>query len=358
MADDQTVGVRDSRPAIFIGGKEEPELSGGLLSLTIVENNSGLYRCESIFGNWGNKDNKIGFLYFDRRRLDFGKDFQVKLKDGAIFEGRIMGLEAGFPEGQSPQITVLAEDRFQDLRMTRRTRSFFDVSDADVFNQIASEHGLIPSVDLTGPTYKTLAQVNQSDLAFLRERARTIDAELWMEGRTLNARTRSKRNGGKLQLEHGGQLREFTVLADLAMQRTSVTVGGWDVSDKSELKYEATESAVSSELNGDQSGISILKSAFGERRESLAHTIPLNSQEAQSAAEAFLRMSARRFLTGRGVAETGVGLRVGAYVELKGLGPLFSGKYYLTEVKHVFDGKKGLRTAFRAERPGIGKGGN
>ena len=33
-----------------------------------------------------------------------------------------------------------------------------------------------------GPTYKTLAQVNQSDLAFMRERARSIDAELWMDG--------------------------------------------------------------------------------------------------------------------------------------------------------------------------------
>src|SRR5215510_14974398 len=125
MADDQTRGMRDSRPAILVGAKEEPELAGGLLGLTIVENNSGLYRCEANFGNWGNKDNQTGFLYFDRSKLDFGKDFQVKLKDGALFEGRIMGLEAVFPEGQPPQISVLAEDRFQDLRMTRRTRWFF-----------------------------------------------------------------------------------------------------------------------------------------------------------------------------------------------------------------------------------------
>src|SRR5262252_7055013 len=130
MADEQKSGMRDSRPAIFVGGKEEAELAGGLLGLTIVENISGLYRCEANFGNWGDKDNQTGFLYFDRKLLDFGKDFQVKLKDDTLFEGRIMGLEAGFPEGQPPQINVLAEDRFQDLRMTRRTRSFCDVSDA------------------------------------------------------------------------------------------------------------------------------------------------------------------------------------------------------------------------------------
>src|SRR5258705_8493580 len=41
-----------------------------------------------------------------------------------LFEGRIMALEGQFPEGRQPQLVVLAEDRFQDLRMTRRTRTF------------------------------------------------------------------------------------------------------------------------------------------------------------------------------------------------------------------------------------------
>lgn len=355
MADEQTTGVIGARPAILVGGREEPELAAGLLCLTIVETICGMYRCEAEFSNWGNKDGTITFLYDDRQLLDFGKDFQVRFNDQTLFDGRIMGLEATFGEGRPPQITVLAEDRLQDLRMTRRTRSFFDVSDADVFNQIATDHGLTPAVNVSGPTYRILAQINQSDLAFLRERARTIDAELWMEGRKLHAVTRARRNGGNLELKHGGQLREFTVLADLAMQRTSVTVGGWDVAGKAPLKFEATESVVSSELNGDQSGISILQSAFGERRESLAHAVPLNSEEAQTLAETYLRLSARRFLTGRGIAETNSGLRAGATVDLKGLSPLFSGKYYLTEVKHLFDGRIGLRTAFCAERPGIGQ---
>ena len=102
----------------------------------------------------------------------------------------------------------------------------------DVISQIANDHGLSPSVDVNGPTYKVLAQVNQSDLAFIRERARSIDAEVWMEGNTLNAKSHTGRNGADLEMTYGNELREFTVLADLAMQRTSVTVNGWDVSSK------------------------------------------------------------------------------------------------------------------------------
>jgi phage protein D len=353
---DDTTSLHDSRPVIYVGGKEEPDLGGGLLNLLISEHTTGLYRCEAKFGNWGQKSGKADFLYFDRRTLDFGKSFQVKLGGDTLFDGRIMGLEADFPEAGPPTINVLAEDRFQDLRMTRRTRTFADMSDSDVMNQIANDHGLSPSVSVNGPSYKVLAQVNQSDLAFLRERARAIDAEVWMDGSTLNAKSHSGRGNDTLQLKQGSELRSFCVLADLAMQRTSVAVNGWDVSGKQALQYEATDSAISSELNGDESGVSILSSKIGARKEALAHTVPLNSQEAQAEAETFFKLSARRFITGRGVAETKAKLRVGNKVELQQLGPLFDGKYYLIEIKHLFDSAKGLRTEFIAERPGIGRG--
>lgn len=355
MAAKGGTGLKVLRPAIVIDGQPKPELDGGLLRLEIIENTSGLYRCEAAFSNLGVKDGNSNFLYFDRRVLDFGKALQIKLNDEAMFEGKITALEACFPEGKAPEITVLAEDRFQDLRMTRRTRSFADVTDSDVLNQIAGDHGLRAEVSVSGPSYKLLAQINQSDLAFLRERARSIDAELWMDGSTLKAKPRTDRSTGATELSYGNKLREFTVIADTATQRTSVTVGGWDVSAKSELKFEATESAISGELNGDSGGASVLQSAFGERKESLVHTVPLTSRETQTEAEAYFKMSARRFVVGRGVAETTGQLRVGAYVDLKALGPLFNGKYYLAEVKHVFDLTKGMRTEFVAERPGIGK---
>jgi phage protein D len=356
MAEEQMSGLRESRPDFFVGGEEKPDLAGGLTSLVIAEDTSGLYRCEAKFSNWGTKDTKTDFLYFDRQVLDFGKDFQVKLAGNVIFDGRVMALEATFPEGQAPEITVLAEDRFQDLRMTRRTRTFADVSDSDVFSQIASDHALSPSVDVQSPTYKVLAQVNQSDLAFMRERARSLDAELWMDGKTLNVKARSSRNGSTVEMTRGNQLREFRVVADLAMQRTSVKVSCWDVPGKQSQAQEATDSVITSEVGNDESGVSILKSKIGERKESLAHGVALNSDEAKSAAETFFKMSARRFVVGYGVAETKSDVRVGNYVDLKELGPLFSGKYYLTETKILFDSAKGIRTEFRGERAGISRG--
>lgn len=320
-----------------------------------MEQTSGLYRCEATFGNWGLRNGAIDFLYFDRQTLDFGKAFKITLGTNLLFEGRITALEAHFGEARPPEIVVLAEDRFQDLRMTRRTRNFSDVRDTDVFSQIASDHGLSPSVRVNGPTYRVLAQINQSDLAFLRERARAIDAEVWMEGSTLHAESHSNRSAQPVELTHGAQLREFNVLADLSHQRTSIAVNGWDIAGKSALQYEATNSAISGELNGDDSGVSILQSSLGDRKEALAHMTPLNSGEAQAVAEAYFKMTARRFIVGRGLADTASQLRAGTRVNVKNLGPLFSGKYYLTEVRHLFDMVHGMRTEFIAERPGLGR---
>ena len=347
-----------ARPTINVAGQDKPELAEGLLSLLIVENTSGLYRCEATFGNWGTNNNTIGFLYFDRSLLDFGVTLKVKLGTDTIFEGRILGLEAHYPEGNAPELSVLAEDRLQDLRMTRRTRTFgvsTHVNDTQIMQQIATDHGLTAKVDVKGPDYKVVAQVNQSDLAFLRERARCIDAEVWVDGNTLNAQSHTGRDGGTLNMTYGRDLRSFSSLADLANQRTGVSVSGWDVAAKQGLKYKATDNIVSGEMHGDDSGRQILSSVFGEREEAYAHTVPLTREEAQAEAEAFFKMSARRFVIGRGIADANSQLRVGNYVNLLGLGPLFNGKYYLTEVMHLFDGTHGIRTEFSGERPGLGK---
>lgn len=354
MAGSAAAGVEATRPTIVVGGTEEIDLSQGLLRMSLRDDVAGLCHAELRFGNWGPKSGGIGFLFFDRKKLEFGKEMQLKLKDDVLFEGRVSAIEADFGEGRGPEIAVLLEDRLQDLRMTRRTRTFTDQSDADVIKQLAGDHGLTPTVDVSGPTHKVLAQVNQSDLAFLRDRARAAGAELWIQGRTLYAKTRSARSSAPLKLKFGADLREFTVIADLAHQRTSVNVSGWDVSGKRAIDQKADEAAISSELGADSSGASLLKSAFGERKETVAHTVPVSSDEATLMAEAWFRAAARRFVTGRGIAQPNGKLRVGAWVDLDGLGPLFNGKYYISEIRHVFDGAGGFLSQFMAERPGLG----
>jgi phage protein D len=348
-------GVRSSRPKVALGGRDSETLAQGLLSMRIEETIQGIAHCELGVGNWGPVGGTPGFLYFNRRDVDFGKELAITLSEKVVFTGRLTAIEGHFPEGSPPTITLLAEDRLQDLRMTRRTRTFADVSDADVIKQIASDHGLTDDVRLEGPTHRVLAQLNQSDLAFVRDRCRTLDAEVWIEDRKLIARKRADRTADVVELGYGNQLRELTVTADLAGQATKVVVAGWDVAGKEAIKETSTSSAVQSEIKGGDAGASILESAFAARTATVAHHAPVTTSEAKSIAEARYRHQARQFVRARGLAETSPGLRAGRTIRLSNVGPLFDGEYYVTDSLIVFNPLLGLQTEFGAERVAIGR---
>jgi phage protein D len=346
--------VEESRPSIEIDGKRDATLTAGLMTMDVIESSEGLARCDLMFGNWGGADSG-GFQHFDRKLLEFGKRIGIKVGDALLFSGAISAISASFPEGKTPQIGVCAEDRLQDLRMTRRTRSFADATLADVLQRIAGDHGLQTQIDLSGETYKHLAQVNQSDLAFIRDLARREDAQIWIDDMKLWAAQRARRNAPTLQLGWAGDLREFHVSADLAHQRTRLVGAGWSVADKRAATHSADEAAIRAELNGAPSGAQTLQQAFGARIDTLAHALPAVDAEARAFAEASFRHMARRFIVGHGVAKTKPELRVGAKLAIKGIGPLFEGDYTVTEVQIRFDAKKGLRTEFCCDRPAIGR---
>ena len=338
-----------ARPEVAVAGQVRADLGAGLLALRIESRVEGMARCEATFAAWGDQ----GLRWHDRSVLDFGKALHITLGEGVLFDGRISGLEAGFPADGPPTLTALAEDRLQDLRMTRRSRAFEDVSDADVVQRIASEHGLQADINLPGPTYRVLVQADRSDLAFLYDRARACGGEIWVEGTTLRASPRPGRAAAPLRLRLYQGLRSFTVLADLAGQHTALHATGWDERAGDSPRASVDDSVLNGERGSDTTGASILNAAFGSREDRLVEAGP-SGDEVRARAEAAYLRAARRFVTGRGSTDTDARLRVGATVSLEGLGPLFSGQFTVVEVVHLFDGASGLRTEFVVERPGIG----
>lgn len=348
-----------SRPAIAVDGADEPRISLDILSALVEETAEGLYRCEITLNNYGSTDSgEADYRYFGRDTLDFGKPVELRMGPGdppeAVFEGAITGLEATFPPDGMSRLVILAEDRLQDLRMTRRSRAFEDLSDADIIQQVASDHGLTAEVDFDGPTHRAVAQVNLSDLAFVRQRARCAGAEIWVEGSTLYGKARGDRNGSAIALTYGLNLIAFSVRADLAHQCTELHVAGWDVDAKDAIDESADDGAVSGELDGGEGGSAILSEAFGTRVATVVHTVPLTSEEARTEATARYLERARRFLTGTGMADGDPRIRVGRVVTMSGLGPLFDGDYVVVRARHTYDLTYGYRTEFDVERAGLG----
>ncbi len=348
-----------ARPTVIVKGTFDSELNGNLVRLTVEENSSGYLRCEAAFVNWGLRTaRKPNYLYNDRQLLDFGLDFTINFVPDtattALFDGQIIGLRGQFVADRLPEIVVLAESGLQALRGTRRTRTFDDISLADVIKEIASEHDLDAVVKLDGPTYAILSQVNQSDWAFLHERAAAAGVGMWVGGKTLHAILWSDHRPETVQLDFGQKLLSFSPEANISDQYTSVSVSGWDPADKRTLQASVNNRAIAGELDGKQSGSSVLSRAFGARPQHLARENPGSIDEARELALASFRSLARRFVSGCGLARGDVRIRVGGKVNIGGVGSLFNGEYFAAAVRHTFDTANGFQTYFEVRRAGVG----
>lgn len=345
-------------PVISIGGQTDDALGNDLLSLVTEETIVGMAWCEARFNNYGYRNSAMGYLYLSRDHIDFGKQIGVSFGAGdqgrQVFTGKVSAIQADYPAADPAQLLVFAEDSLQAFRLARRTRSFEKSSTADIARQLASGHGLTPSIDLAGPTRPVVTQVNQSDLAFLRSLARADDGEVWLDGTNLHLSRRSDRDGGSFNLLYGGGLVSMSVRADLADQCTEIRVAGWDVAGKDAIFETADSSALGGELGSDTSGSSILSTALGARKETIVRAAPLDTDDATAFAKAAYLERARRFVCGTGLTAGTARMMVGSRVSLSGLGGIFDGTYYVSRTRHIYDVAEGYRTEFDVERPGIG----
>jgi phage protein D len=350
-------------PIFKIDGEVYGDLARDLRRLEIEETTAGLKRLTvQLVAQGAPVDGaEQRLLYLDGTTVDFGKRLQVVLGAAPsayeVFDGWISALEAHFREACEPEVRVCAEDKLMTLRMTRRLKTSEQVSDAAIAEQIAAEHGLTAAVEAPGPTYDVVQQWNLSDLAFLRERARLIQAEVWVVGDTLHFSTRPQRQGTRLTLVQGNHLVALQARADLAHQRTKVKVSGFDAAERERVEEEAGAEAIAAEVAGGVTGPALLERAFGERVSYRVREVPLKSSEATAWARAEMLRRARGFVTVSGVTRGSAEMVVGSQLTLERVGlPFEGGGYYATRVCHTYDLQEGFRTHFEAERPTIQEG--
>jgi phage protein D len=364
MPDTPTTYATD--PVFSVGGQRVADLARDCLALSVVEDTTGLRCCEAQFLANAPREQRSQDVveYLDGRTIDFGSSLSVSLgppdDEQVVFAGKVSALEVVFDEAEAPHVAVCAEDELMSLRMTRRSAAYSQVSDADIAEQIASQHGLRADVDAQGPTYDAVLQLDESDLGFLRKRAALIGAEVWVTGSTLHFATRDKRSGPSITLTPGRTLLTAALRADLAHQRSEVLVSGYDAQNRDVIDESASSSLVQAEVSGGRIGPDVLDQALGRSSDQWTGLTPMTTGEAHSWAGAQLLCRARRFVTVRGTTVGTPTMQVGARLRLDGVGAAFEGDgYYVTRVQQRWQrGAGGLRTHFEAERASIRSGGS
>lgn len=347
-----TQAVYRARPTVRIDKQEYPKVSELLIGMEMTESEGGLSTLALVVSNIASDAQGGADLAFeDDQILRLGARITVYGGDEnsprEIFQGVITGLEADFPTTAPPELTVLAEDAFQQARMNRRTAVHDEVTIADLATALANRLGLTPVITGFTANIGTWVQLNESDLAFLRRLLARYDGDLQVVGSELHLSPRSDVARGSLELELHSQLRQARVTADLAHQVSQVTVTGWNPIQGERVNGQSTGSALGPGQGA--TGAQLLESALGHRSHHIGHLAVTTTEEAQAAADAAFDQRARRFLCLDATADGNPAIRVGTHVTVSGLGRRFDNSYYVVHACHRWDVTRGYETDFQAE---------
>jgi phage protein D len=308
--------------------------------------------------------------------------YQTALRLFPMLTGRVASVTAAFGTGGTT-LTVRALSSLEALRSRPRTLKWRPeqdqnaVRDTDIVQRIARRYGVqavIPA-GLRDPGEPTVAQTNETDLAFIVRRARrrgwvvcfreqlprnqpgaTPRKLLYVGPSNLMGSSELRRLGDRperLALGWGTSLVDFRPTMNVSTNLWSqVTVCYWNRRRREYLPATLTlrdlwnsEAGVNQDLAPLLEPL-IAQGALGQAQvtDTAAHT----QDEARELSRSMLRDNFLQMVTAEGTTVGQPELRAGSRVELRGVG-LFEGTWFLTGTTHTLD-DGGYRTQFSARR--------
>ena len=278
-----------------------------------------------------------------------------------LFDGEITTVSPSFPSSGVPTLSVDGHTRLHWLQRGKNTRTFQKMTDKQIVAKIAQDNGLEPEIEDPGITYDYVMQPNQTDLEFVRARAARIHYEVFVQAKKLIFRKMKEADEDIYTLVWGHTqqglsgpntfpLIDFTPSMNARNSTPNIQVRAYDPKAKKAIVGSAGTSDQNGTMGGSVKGGDVWSDAFRKPREFVRVSTPVQTQaEADEHAKAIYNNQAINMMTGNGHTIGLPALRSGKVVKLDGLGPRFSGKYYLDQVTHTI-GSGGYTTAFTVKR--------
>jgi phage protein D len=346
------------------GTKLDPEVAATFSSLSVVLEENSL---DQFTLTLTNPFPDLPYTHGAKKDM-FAVGSEITIKLGyvdaleKIFDGEVTGVGVAFAE-QGATLTVTGHSRLHWLNGNTKTATFLEMTDSDIASKIANDAGLQPDVDRTDTKFPWMGQTAQTDLDFLRMRARLIGYEVAAEGKSLLFHKRPDGEAKSFTLVWGDEQRAFADSQALPLLRFTPTLNAKSPVTKVTVRgqHPTTREAITgTATSGDETdksgtpGADVTKKAFGKPQELEVTDVPVASQEeADALAKALFNERAQGLVTGSGSTVGTPSIRARSVVDLEGIGPQFSGPYTITQSTHKLD-SSGYSTSFNARRGSVG----
>jgi len=328
----------------------------------------------------------LGFTFEDAERKADQVSIQLDNFDLSLFErdeligGATLEVSWGYPGNMAPPRrvvvkklkgfqTLTVEGQATSVLMNReaKTRSWASKTRADVVREIAAEHGYageLVDVEDTREVLDTINQTSETDARFLRRLAAREEYEYFVDDAGLHWRSRNQASAPTHVLtwfsDPGrGDILSLNVESDLQRRTGRVEVRGRNPLTKSTIESSASSATVERATLSDVLEVVDRETGSTSLEERNA-TTSVHPTSAPTPAAAERESSARYRRAEREAVKLSmqvVGdptLRAKQVIEVRGISGLLSGKYYVTEAKHVIS-SSGYVVDMKLTRDGTGR---
>jgi uncharacterized protein involved in type VI secretion and phage assembly len=290
------------------------------------------------------------FELFDRMAFPMGSaveiGFAAEGDPTVVTRGEVTALAVEQGAGGLHELVVSGMDVGHRLSRGPKTRSFQQMTDADIVNRIAADYGFEVDADATSEVHEYVLQSSQSDYAFLKQRGDRIGFDLWVAEGKLHFKRRPQAAASPPILTWGENLHKFKVRFSSVERCDEVVVRAWDPASKAAIVGRATQGDLGSDAPGARQVSDASHSAFGEVRR-FAGQFPMSTQaEADALAQSLLLKASGEEVVVRGEAAGNPLIAAGAEVEIRAVGQKLSGRYRITSAEHVYGSSTPYVTRF------------
>jgi phage protein D len=280
------------------------------------------------------------FELFDQMTFPIGAKIAISFGNEGemvrVTQGEVTALSIEQESAGPHQLVVSGMDVAHRLALGPKTRTFQQMTDADIARQITAEYGLEADIDATPEVHAYVLQASQSDYAFLKQRAGHIGFDVWVADNRLFFKSQPRASVAPPALRWGSNLHRFKVRFSSSERCDEVTVRGWNPDAKEAIVGRATEGDAGTSAPAAGQLLGAARSAFGEAKR-FAGQFPVQTQgEADALARALMLKASGEAVIARGEAAGDPLIAAGATVHVGGVGEKLAGSYRVTSTEHLY----------------------
>ncbi len=256
--------------------------------------------------------------------------------DEVVFKGLVVRHGLKIYQERPAVLRIECKDAAVKLTVGRKNTYFYDSTDSEIIEEVASGAGLQSDVESTDVTHVEMVQLDATDWDFIVTRAEANGKLVATQDGTLVAKAPDSSTEPVLSLAYGSTLLDFEAILDARSQFKSIQSSAWDAANQEMLEVEAEDpSAVTpGNLATDD-----LAAVIDLEQLRLKHAGQVSDQELQAWADGYRMRAEFSKVRGRARIQGFAGILPGHVVELGGVGDRFSGSALVSGVRHEINAK-------------------